>query len=68
MEPNERSGLTTTSPLKMTLIYASLELVVENDASHTCESDVWAWGCMVMVVRPRLDYVMTFTHMISLRS
>ncbi|KAG8898664.1 hypothetical protein FRC00_002487 [Tulasnella sp. 408] len=41
------SGLTTTKTLKASLRYCSPELL-EDDARHTRESDVWAFGCVMM--------------------
>lgn len=45
------SGLTTAKTANWTTRYAAPELVSVEEASHTLQSDVWAWGCLVLVVR-----------------
>lgn len=45
------SGLTTTSAPGCTLRYAAPELIVGGEGSiHSLASDVWAWGCLSLVV------------------
>lgn len=44
------SGLTTSRAKTGTLRYLSPELLGE-DPRHTCQSDAWAWGCLVLEVR-----------------
>ena len=44
------SGLTTTKSIKGSTRYLSPELVLEEDPQHTLESDVWAWGCLLLEV------------------
>ena len=45
------SGLTTTNHnVQMTVRFSSPELHLE-DARRTLESDVWAWGCLLLQVR-----------------
>lgn len=46
---DEPSGLTTTGLPKFTLYYASPELL-NNVMYHTLQSDVWAWGCLLLSV------------------
>lgn len=45
------SGLTTTSTSCCSVRYAAPELL-HDDSSHGLESDMWAWGCLVLVVSP----------------
>lgn len=49
MLEDEPSGLTTTASPKFTLYYASPELL-NNITCHTLQSDVWAWGCLLLSV------------------
>ncbi|KAG8907500.1 hypothetical protein FRC01_007655 [Tulasnella sp. 417] len=39
------SGLTTSNTIKGSTRYMSPELLQDNDAKNTLESDMWAWGC-----------------------
>lgn len=50
MLEDEPSGLTTSGSPKWTTRYASPELLMEEEARHTLESDVWAWGCLLLHV------------------
>lgn len=43
------SGLTTTSARGCTFRYAAPELVL-GDGLHSLAGDVWAWGCLLLVV------------------
>lgn len=45
------SGLTTSTVHMGTTRYASPELVNSDNPCHTSQSDVWAWGCLLLVVR-----------------
>lgn len=47
------SGLTTSSLPLGTPAYMSPELLNVLDASHTANSDVWSWGCLLLVVSLR---------------
>lgn len=49
-EDNTMSGLTTTRTIKGSLRYWCPELL-EEGARHTFQSDVWAFGCIMMEVR-----------------
>lgn len=44
------SGLTTSRTTSYTPRYAAPELFEKENASHTLQSDVWGWGCLVLVV------------------
>lgn len=46
----EPSGLTTTNTTSCSLRYAAPEIIKSNKRAHGLESDVWAWGCLVLVV------------------
>lgn len=50
------SGLTTTSAPGCTLRYAAPELVAGDGSVHSLASDVWAWGCLLLVVSPGCPY------------
>ncbi|KAG8974277.1 hypothetical protein FRC05_007701 [Tulasnella sp. 425] len=39
------SGLTTSRTIGGSIRYMSPELHLEEEAKHTLESDIWAWGC-----------------------
>lgn len=56
MLEDEPSGLTTTGLPRLTLYYASPELL-NNVAGHTLKSDVWAWGCLFLSVSSGYLYV-----------
>ncbi|KAG8911055.1 hypothetical protein FRC01_005949, partial [Tulasnella sp. 417] len=43
----QRSGLTTTETIKGSLRYMSPELL-DGDPVHTLQSDIWAFGCLVL--------------------
>lgn len=45
------TGLTTSEIAKGTLRYASPEIVIQKNIKSPLKSDVWAWGCLVLVVR-----------------
>lgn len=44
------SGLTITKTTAWSLRYAAPELVANREKLHTLRSDVWAWGCLALVV------------------
>ncbi|KAG8971948.1 hypothetical protein FRC05_010483 [Tulasnella sp. 425] len=44
------TGLTTSRSIKGSIRYMSPELLLEEDAKHTLESDIWAWGCTVFEI------------------
>lgn len=46
---DEPSGLTTTKSIKGSTRYMSPELLDE-DASLSLMSDIWAWGCLLFEV------------------
>lgn len=46
------SGLTTTTTPSCSIRYAAPELILGGGSPHTLPSDVWAWGCVLLVVRP----------------
>lgn len=54
------SGLTTTETHTGTTRYASPELISEDVPCHTLKSDVWAWGCLFLVVRVQPCYTFPF--------
>ncbi|KAG8953763.1 hypothetical protein FRC00_006163 [Tulasnella sp. 408] len=43
-------GLVTSTTLKGSPRYMSPELLMEDEYTHSLESDVWAWGCTVFQV------------------
>ncbi|KAG8976140.1 hypothetical protein FRB90_009274 [Tulasnella sp. 427] len=45
---DEATGLTTSDGLKGTVRYYSPELVLEPDAKHSLQSDIWAWACVTL--------------------
>lgn len=47
------SGLTTTSIGTCSLRYAAPELISDDVSPHTLPSDMWALGCLLLVVSPR---------------
>lgn len=51
------SGLTTTSTPSCSVRYAAPELIVGDGSPHTLQSDVWAWGCVLLVVGPSTVFV-----------
>lgn len=51
---NQPSGLTTTTTVKGTTRYLSPELLLDDNAEKTLQSDVWAWGCAVYEVSDAL--------------
>lgn len=52
------SGLTTTHDAAFTARYAAPELF-QGGPKHRLASDVWAWGCLLLVVR---TVIKTFGH------
>ncbi|KAG8964317.1 hypothetical protein FRC05_003867, partial [Tulasnella sp. 425] len=50
MESGVSSGLTTTKSVKGATRYMAPELLLEGEARHTLESDVWAWACTTFEV------------------
>lgn len=44
------SGLTTSRSIKASPRYMSPELLDEEEAKHTLESDIWAWACTIFEV------------------
>lgn len=46
------SGLTTTTSIGLTTRYGGPELFEDNPC-RTLPSDIWAWGCLLLVVRTR---------------
>lgn len=44
------SGLTTSKGIKVSPRYMSPELLDEEEAKHTLESDIWAWACTIFEV------------------
>lgn len=48
----EPTGLTTPTPHTGTIRYASPELLLADVPHHTWESDIRAWGCLLLFVRP----------------
>ncbi|KAG8900131.1 hypothetical protein FRC00_014338 [Tulasnella sp. 408] len=48
MLEEEGTGLTTSIGLKGTARYYSPELILESDAKHSLQSDIWAWGCLIL--------------------
>lgn len=50
------SGLTTSDTISRSLRYAAPELLNNNKPAHTLPSDAWAWGCLLLVVRFRIDF------------
>lgn len=47
------SGLTTTSQTVGTIRYTSPEVVNEEGLVHTLSTDIWSWGCLLLVVRTK---------------
>ncbi|KAG8958486.1 hypothetical protein FRC00_002696, partial [Tulasnella sp. 408] len=45
------SGLTTSRSIKVSPRYMSPELLDEEEAKHTLESDIWAWACTVFRIK-----------------
>ncbi|KIO30782.1 hypothetical protein M407DRAFT_20107 [Tulasnella calospora MUT 4182] len=44
------SGLTTSRSIKGSLRYMSPELLDDDEAKHTLESDIWAWACTIFEI------------------
>lgn len=44
------SGLTTSRSIKASPRYMSPELLDEEEAKHTLESDIWAWACTIFEI------------------
>ncbi|KAG8933272.1 Receptor-interacting serine/threonine-protein kinase 3 [Tulasnella sp. 417] len=44
----EGTGLTTSTGLKGTLRYYSPELILEAENGHSLQSDIWAFGCLLL--------------------
>lgn len=47
---NTPSGLTVTKTAGWSLRYAAPELIKYDQVSHALNSDMWAWGCLLLVV------------------
>lgn len=62
----EPTGLTTSKTASWSLRYASPEIIKSDQLLHTLQSDVWAWGCLVLVVR--VYYYRTINLLTLLRS
>lgn len=58
------SGLTTSHGLKGTLRYYSPELLSEENAKLTLQSDVWAWACLGVEVS--IAFVVCHAFILSL--
>ncbi|KIO28695.1 hypothetical protein M407DRAFT_71521, partial [Tulasnella calospora MUT 4182] len=52
----EGTGMTTSTGLKGTVRYYSPELILEADVKHSLQSDIWAWGCLILEVGISLDH------------
>lgn len=48
-DPDEPSGLTTSTSFRGTTRYMSPELL-EDTARHSLPADIWAWGCVLIEV------------------
>lgn len=59
----EPTGLTTTKTTSWSLRYAAPELIRNDQSSHTLESDVWAWACLLFVVRSQLPTLGSVAHL-----
>lgn len=64
---DEPSGLTTTKTASWSLRYAAPELIKNDVTSHTRETDMWAWGCLLLVVSCPEVPVLPLNHLAGLR-